>query len=79
MSEKPEKATNEEEQYSLELRNGVWIFILLGIFTAGEFVAALLAPTLLWFLIIIALPKVFFVLTEYMHIQRLFLPEEEDH
>ena len=79
MTEKHEKAPLHEEQYNLELRNGVWIFILLDIFTVGEFIAAILAPTLVWFLIIVALPKVFFVVTEYMHIQRVFLPEEEDH
>ena len=78
MSENVESAMTSEERYELDLRSGLWIFILLVIFTAGEYLAAVFAPTLGWLLLIVALPKAYFVITEYMHIHNLWQPETEE-
>lgn len=77
MTEKEMNVITPDEKYKTELRSGVWIFILLIIFTVGEFIAAVVAPTLGWLLIIVAFPKAYFVVTEYMHIRKLWQPEEE--
>ena len=69
----PEEALNDD------LRAGVWVAFLLAIFTVGEFVAALIAPELGWLLLIAALPKAYFVITDYMHIGHLFEGDGESH
>lgn len=69
----PEDALNDD------LRAGVWVAFLLAVFTAGEFVAAVIAPELGWLLLIAALPKAYFVITDYMHIGHLFKDDEESH
>ena len=79
MTEKQIRTPEQEERYKTELRSGLWIFFLLVIFTVGEYIAAVVSPTLGWLLIIVALPKAFFVVTEYMHVRKLFQPEEETH
>jgi hypothetical protein len=69
----PEEALNDD------LRAGVWVAFLLAIFTVGEFVAAMIAPELGWLLLIAALPKAYFVITDYMHIGHLFEGDGESH
>ena len=74
-----EKVELQEDAYKTDLRAGVWVFFLLAVFTIGEYVAAVIAPTLGWLLIIVALPKAYFVVTEYMHIRHLWSSDEENH
>ena len=78
MLEKNNKDFEQEDALSADLRNGVWIFFLLLIFTAGEFIAALVSPRLGWLLLLAALPKAYFVVTDYMHIGELFAGKEEE-
>ena len=78
MENKTNKIT-AEEKYQVELRSGIWIFFLLIVFTAGEYLAAVVSPTLGWLLIIVAFPKAYFVVTEYMHIRKLWMSDEEEH
>ena len=42
MTQEDKSIKEKEERYQVELRTGVWIFFLLIIFTAGEFIAALI-------------------------------------
>lgn len=77
MTEKQASSPQQQDRYKVELRSGLWIFFLLMIFTAGEYVAAVVSPALGWLLIIVALPKAYFVVTEYMHIRKLWQSEEE--
>ena len=79
MADQEKKNALQADSYKTDLRTGVWIFFLLAVFTIGEFLAAVIAPTLGWLLIIVALPKAYFVITEYMHIRYLFNSDEESH
>ena len=74
-----EVANMSEEALNDDLRAGVWVAFLLAIFTIGEFVAAMIAPELGWLLLIAALPKAYFVITDYMHIGHLFNGDGESH
>jgi hypothetical protein len=56
MTKEEETTMTNEEAYRQDLRGGVWILFLLAIFTIGEFVVALVSPTIGWVLIIAALP-----------------------
>ena len=79
MKDQEKQDALQTDSYKTDLRSGVWVFFLLAVFTVGEFLAAVIAPTLGWLLIIVALPKAYFVITEYMHIRYLFNPDEESH
>jgi hypothetical protein len=79
MPEETHEAEVKEDALRDDLRAGIWIFFLLAVFTVGEFVAAVVSPTLGWLLIIAALPKAFFVIMDYMHLPRLFGGDEENH
>ncbi len=68
-----------EEALDDDLRAGVWVAFLLAVFTVGEFAAAVIAPELGWLLLIAALPKAYFVITDYMHIGHLFKGDGESH
>jgi hypothetical protein len=77
MANEIEKTESPEESLPDDLRAGVWIAFLLAVFTIGEFIAALIAPELGWLLLIAALPKAYFVITDYMHIGHLFKGDGE--
>ncbi len=66
------------QQQSQEFRHGLFIFIILAVLTAGEFLIARLSA-LLWIpLFIVALAKVYFIMRDYMHISRVFESDEEE-
>jgi Prokaryotic Cytochrome C oxidase subunit IV len=58
-------------------RVGVSVMIILAFLTAGEYFIGSTASS--WFmpLLAIALIKAFYVVRDYMHLPRLFAPEEE--
>jgi len=60
-------------------RVGVAVLILLAILTVGEYFIGAVAS--LWWapLIAVAVLKAYFVVRDYMHLPRLFAPEEENH
>jgi len=58
-------------------RIGVTVLILLGAFTIGEYFIGQVAPTWAAVLLSIATFKAFFVIRDYMHIGRVFSPEDE--
>lgn len=72
-------AKTPDEALNDDLRAGIWVAFLLAIFTIGEFIAAMIAPALGWLLLIAALPKAYFVITDYMHIGHLFGGDGESH
>jgi hypothetical protein len=55
---------------------GVIVMALLAGLTLGELIFGLVAPTLAAVFLLVALLKVYFVLRDYMHIDRLFSDEE---
>ncbi len=79
MTDHEQDSIPTDDRYQVDLRTGTWIFFLLAVFTAGEFIAALVAPTLGWLLIIVALPKAYFVISDYMHIRSLWSADEDGH
>lgn len=71
--EEPENAHEEA------LRAGVWIFLMLGVLTAGEFLVAVIAPPWTSILWMAAIWKAYYVVVNYMHIGRAFGGGEETH
>jgi hypothetical protein len=67
----------DEEKKKLAYRIGLVVLILLVTFTIGEFFIGAVAPAWGGVLLVIAGLKAFFVVRDYMHIARLFSPEEE--
>jgi hypothetical protein len=67
----------DEEKKKQEFRIGLTILILLGTFTIGEFFVGSVAPTWAAVLLVIASLKAYYVVRDYMHIGRVFEPEEE--
>ncbi|MBN2500597.1 MAG: hypothetical protein JXB38_07475 [Anaerolineales bacterium] len=61
------------------LSDGVFVLIILGVLTFGEFIVGSVAPAWGTVLLIAALGKAFFVVRDYMHISRLWDNEEEAH
>ena len=61
------------------LSDGVFVLIILGVLTFGEFIVGSVAPAWGAVLLIAALAKAFFVVKDYMHISRLWKSEEEAH
>ncbi len=61
------------------LGDGVFVLIILGVLTFGEFIVGSVAPAWGTVLLIAALSKAFFVVRDYMHISRLWNNEEEAH
>ena len=56
-------------------KSGLTIFILLAVLTVVEFALATTLPWA-WILFLIALLKAWFVIQHYMHLPRLFKPEQ---
>ena len=66
-----------EERKQEAFRIGVGVMILLAVLTIGEYWLGSIASVWWGPLLGIALLKAFFVVRDYMHLQRLFTPEEE--
>ncbi len=60
-------------------RVGVSVMIVLAFLTIGEYLIGSTAATWYQPLLAIALIKAFYVVRDYMHLPRLFAPEEETH
>lgn len=73
------KKNNQDNGQKEALSTGVWILIMLGVLTAGEFLVAVIAPPWGYLLLFVALWKSFYVVNSYMHIGRLFNGDEEAH
>lgn len=66
----------KNEKYSI----GITVAIILFVFTLGEFMLGEVGANTeswIWVLALIAILKTFMVLREYMHIGRVFRPEED--
>lgn len=55
-----------------ELSKGVWILLMLGVLTFGEYLVGVIAPPWGSLLLGVAAFKAFFVITDFMHVGRLF-------
>ncbi len=62
-----------------ELGAGVWVFLMLGVLTFGEFIVGVIAPPWGSALLLVAAFKAFFVIVNYMHVGRLFRSNGEGH
>ncbi|MBX3045768.1 MAG: hypothetical protein KJZ53_07625 [Anaerolineales bacterium] len=69
-------ADNNESRRAA-LNRGVWVAFMLAVLTFGEFLVGVIAPPWGTLLLVVAAFKAFFVITEYMHIGRLFSSDEE--
>ena len=67
----------DEEKKKQAYRIGRVIFVLLITFTIGEYFIGVVAPLWAAPLLAIAVFKAYFVVRDYMHIGRVFSPEEE--
>ncbi len=66
----------EEKRNQLH-RIGLTVLIILGVLTIGEFFIGAIAWQWWAILLAIASLKAFYIVREYMHIARLFQPQEE--
>ncbi len=73
-NDKPKRDSRQQALYS-----GLWILLMLAVLTIGEYIVGVIAPPWGGILIVVAAFKAYWVLTEYMHIGRLFSNEEESH
>ena len=74
-----EKAIADMEEKKLEaFRVGAGVLILLAVMTIGEYAIGKVASAWWAPLLGIALLKAFFVVRDYMHLPRLFAPEEAE-
>lgn len=73
-----EEAKREAIKFE-ELRVGLGVMILLAVFTIGEYWIGSVAIGWWAPLLLIAIVKAFLVIRDYMHLPRLFAPEEENH
>lgn len=69
-------ADNNESRRAA-LNRGVWVAVMLAVLTFGEFLVGVIAPPWGTLLLVVAAFKAFFVITEYMHIGRLFSSDGE--
>lgn len=69
----------EDNGLKAALSAGVWVLIMLAVFTFGEFLLALIAPPWGYLLLLIAIWKSYYVVKTYMHVGRLFGGDEEAH
>lgn len=60
-------------------RIGAAVFILLAMFTLGEYWIGSVAHSWWAPLLLVAAIKAFFVVRDYMHLPRLFAGDEEEH
>jgi len=73
-----EEAKREAVKFE-EFRIGLGVLILLAVFTIGEYWIGSVAIGWWAPLLLIAIVKAFLVVRDYMHLPRLFAPEEENH
>jgi len=79
MAKEKSENTGMEELRKKALTAGLWVLLMLGVFTVGEYLIAVIAPPWTLLLFIAAIFKAYYVIKEYMHIGRLFAGEEESH
>lgn len=60
-----------------ELSRGVWVVMMLGVLTFGEYLVGVIAPPWGSLLLGVAAFKAFFVIKDFMHVGRLFSSGEE--
>ncbi|HSQ27640.1 MAG TPA: cytochrome C oxidase subunit IV family protein [Anaerolineales bacterium] len=65
-----------EDNKAMAYRIGWTVLLLLGILTIGEFFIGLIASAWWAVLLGVALLKAFFIIRDYMHIERLFAVDE---
>lgn len=76
---KEETKDTQEDSLKEVLRAGVWVLIMLAVFTVGEYLVAVIAPPWGNLLLAVAVWKSYYVVKTYMHIGRLFESDEEAH
>lgn len=69
-------ADNKESRRAA-LNRGTWVALMLAVLTFGEYLVGVIAPPWGVLLLVVAAFKAFFVITEYMHVGRLFSSDEE--
>lgn len=74
-----EQAERDEAKMKEAYRAGLAIFVLLAVFTIGEYWIGAVASAWWFVLIGIAILKAFLVIRDYMHVGRLFASDEEVH
>lgn len=78
MEEKTIEEKALEEKKLEAFRVGAGVLILLAVMTIGEFWIGAVASAWWAPLLSIAVLKAFFVMRDYMHVSRLFAPEEAE-
>ena len=76
---KEETKETPENGLKEALRAGVWVLIMLMVFTFGEYLVAVIAPPWGNLLLLVAIWKSYYVVKSYMHVGRLFQNDEEAH
>ena len=69
----------DEEKKQEALQIGVLVLVILAVLTIGEYAFAVIAVAWWQPLVLIAVLKAAYVIRDYMHISRLFAPDEEEH
>lgn len=62
-----------------ELGTGVWVLLMLGVLTFGEFIVGVIAPPWGSALLLVAAFKALFVIVYFMHIGRLLKSDKGSH
>jgi hypothetical protein len=73
------KVEAKKDKRKEALYTGIWVFFMLVVLTVGEFIVGVIAPPWAAILIFVAAFKAFWVIKDYMHIDRLFSSDEELH
>ncbi len=69
----------EDEKKLDAFRIGNLVLVILAVFTIGEFIVGAIAGGWWAVLLLIAITKAYYVIKDYMHIARVFRPEEGGH
>lgn len=78
MADDKNGSNGEREDRSEAYRIGVLVLVILGVLTIGEFAFSAIAVTWWQPLVIIAVIKAAYVIRDYMHVSRVFSPDEEE-
>lgn len=78
MAEKQEKSEQPNGRKSA-LYVGVWVLLMLGVLTFGEYLVGVIAPPWGQLLLLVAAFKAFWVIKDFMHVGRVFGEDEETH
>ena len=76
---KEEKDKKEANGLKTALWAGVWVLIMLAVFTFGEFLLAAIALPWGYLLLLVAIWKSYYIVKTYMHVGPLFGGDEEAH